>query len=75
MEDLLKQAETELDSNRRKAFFKQIMTKAADDLPEIYIGSVPRFFTFRDHVKGFTTDDAGRFRSFEGGLTHTWLEK
>lgn len=75
MDVLLKSAESELDPSKRKALFRQIMTKVAEDLPEIFVGYVPRFFTFRDHVKGFTTDDAGRFVSWRGGLTHTWSDK
>ncbi len=75
VESLLKKAETELDGNKRKELFRQVMTKAADDLPEIYIGFVPRFFALRDHVKGFTTDADGRFRWYGGGVTHTWLDK
>jgi hypothetical protein len=35
------------------------------------VGFVPRYFTFRDYVKGFTTDGEGRFV----GLTDTWLER
>jgi len=75
MEGLLTKAETELDPGRRKALFKQILTKAADEVMEIFLGSIPRFFTLRDYVKGFATDDAGRFNNPEGGLSHTWLDK
>jgi len=75
MDALLKKAETELDLEKRKSLFRQIVTKVAVDLPEVYIGSVPRYFTFRSPVKGFTTDDEGAFRSWSGGLHYTWLDK
>ena len=74
MDALLKRAESEMDQPRRKALFTQIVTKLVADAPELHIGFVPRFFTFRDHVKGFTTDGNGFFRHREGGLNHTWLD-
>ena len=75
MDALVNNAETELDVNKRKALFRRILTKMSEDVPEIYVGFVPRFFTMRDYVKGFTTDAAGRFMSLHGGLTHAWLDK
>jgi ABC-type transport system substrate-binding protein len=75
MDALVNSAETELDPKKRKALFEQILTKMSEDVPEIYVGFVPRFFTVRDRVKGFTTDAAGRFMPWNGGLTHTWLDK
>ena len=75
MDALIISAETELDPNKRKALFKRILTKMSEDIPEIYVGFVPRFFTVRDYVKGFTTDAAGRFMPWNGGLTRAWLDK
>jgi peptide/nickel transport system substrate-binding protein len=75
MDALLERAESELDPARRKALFHQVVTKVADDLPELYIGFVPRYFTFRDHVKGFTSDYEGRFMHAEGGLSGTWIDR
>jgi ABC-type transport system substrate-binding protein len=75
MDALLDRAEVELDPARRKALFKDVLTKLWDDVPEVYIGFVPRFFTFRDYVKGFTSEDEGRFVHYEGGVTRTWLDK
>jgi peptide/nickel transport system substrate-binding protein len=71
----LKMAETELDGKRRKELFRQIITKMAEDLPQIYFGFIPRFYTFRDYVKGFSTGADARFRWADGGVTHTWLDK
>ncbi len=75
MEELLKKAETELDSKNRRAQFKQVLTKLGEDLPFLPIGFVPRFFTMRDYVKGFATDARGTFRSLGRGLNHAWLDK
>ena len=54
---------------------RQIVQKVAEDLPEFAIGFVPRFFAYRDYVKGFTSDSEGRFRWSRGGLNYTWLDK
>ncbi len=71
----LKMAETELDGKKRKGLFRKIITKMAEDLPQIYIGFIPRFYTFRDYVKDFSTGADARFRWSDGGVTHTWLDK
>ncbi len=75
VEDLVKKAETELNPTKRKAQFKQILTQVGEDLPFIPVGYVPRFFTLRTYVKGFTTDSGGAFRPWGAGLNHAWLDK
>jgi len=75
MDNLIKKGETEFDPDIRRAVFKRIITKVAEDLPEVYLGYGPRFFTFRKFVKGFTTDDNADFRWWRGGLHYTWLDK
>jgi ABC-type transport system substrate-binding protein len=75
MDAMLKRAETELDARKRRELFKEILTKLAQDVPELYLGFSPRFFAFRDYVRGYTTDDNGSFRWWGGGLHQTWLDK
>ncbi len=75
MDAMLKKAEVEIDPKKRRALFKQILTKLNDDLPFVPVGYVPRFFTFRDDVKGFLTDSRGGFRPWGSGLNYTWQEK
>jgi ABC-type transport system substrate-binding protein len=75
MDALLERAETELDEAQRRALVKQIVTRKSDDIPQLPIMFVPRFFAFRDYVKGFTSDADGSFRWFHGGLNYTWLDK
>jgi ABC-type transport system substrate-binding protein len=72
---LLTRAEIEADMKKRKEIFGRVIGKVMEDLPEMPIGYVPRFYTFRDHVKGFTTNDEGEFQWWGGGLSHTWLDK
>jgi peptide/nickel transport system substrate-binding protein len=75
MEALINRAETEMNHQTRRELFKRILTKLNDDVPTVFLAFVPRFFAFRDHVKGFTSIDDGTYRWFGGGLTHTWLDK
>jgi len=66
----------ELDQKKRHEILGRIVAKINDDVPVISIGFVPRFFTFRDYVKGFKTNSSGgRFVWGGGGLTRTWLDK
>ncbi len=67
--------ETEPDAGKRKALLREILTKLAEDLPEIPIGFVPRHFALREYVKGFSTDDNASFRWWGGGLNYTWLDR
>jgi peptide/nickel transport system substrate-binding protein len=71
----LDQLEVEHDRAKRRKLLEQILVKLSDDLPEIPIATVSRFFAFRDHVKGFTTDREGRYLWAGGGVTRVWLEK
>jgi peptide/nickel transport system substrate-binding protein len=72
---LLEKAELESDHKKRKELFDRIVSKVSEDLPELPIGYVPRFYTFREYVKGFTVNDEGEFQWWGGGLSHTWLDK
>ena len=76
VEGLFEKLDTELEHKKRKKSLAKIITKVNQDVPILTIGFVPRFFSLRDYVKGFTTDDDGaRFVWGGGGLTRTWLDK
>ena len=75
VEAMVKKAEVELNPTKRKAQFKKVLTQVNKDLPFIPVGFVPRFFTVRTSVKGFTTDAGGAFRPWGGGMNYTWLDK
>jgi dipeptide transport system substrate-binding protein len=72
---LLKKAESELNQEKRRALFKQAVSMLAADVPILPIGFTPRFFTFRDHVKGFVTNASGDFQPWGGGLAQAWISK
>ncbi len=66
---------TERDPEKRKVLLRMVITKKNEDVPIVPVGFVPRFFTFRDYVKGFKTDSDGAFVHTGGGLTSAWLDK
>ena len=68
-------AEAEIDQDKRRALFKQVVTKVVQDLPIFPIGFTPRFFTFRDHVKNFVTNGGGDFEPWGAGLSRAWVDK
>ena len=72
---LLKKAESEVDMEKRKAIFRQVVAKLADDTPLVALGFTPRFFTFREHVKGFVTNAGGDFQPWGAGLSRAWVDK
>lgn len=72
---LLEKAEVEPNHSKRKEIFERIIAKVSEDVPELPIGYVPRFYSFRDYVKGFATNSEGEFQFLGGGLSRTWLDK
>jgi peptide/nickel transport system substrate-binding protein len=75
MDVLLKKAATELNPKQRRLLFKQVVKKVTEDVPFIPVGYVPRFFTVRDYVKGFTSNSEGEFRPWSGGMNYAWIDK
>ena len=72
---LLRKAEAEIDQDKRRNLFRQVVTKLLEDSPIFAIGFTPRFFTFRDHVKGFVTNGSGDFQPWGAGLSYAWVDK
>jgi peptide/nickel transport system substrate-binding protein len=72
---LMERGKTELNVERRKEIFRQILNKLADDLPQLNVGFVPRYYTFGDYVKGFSTDGEGHIMHHGGGIHYVWLDR
>jgi peptide/nickel transport system substrate-binding protein len=72
---MIAKAETEVDLEKRRGLFKRIAGKIVGDAPILPIGFTPRFFAFRDHVKGFTTNHDGDFIYWNGGLNYASIDR
>jgi peptide/nickel transport system substrate-binding protein len=75
VDELITRADSELDDARRRAMYKEILTRTADDVPYVRLVFVRKPFTLRDYVQGFSVDREGRFRWIGGGMQTTWLDK
>jgi peptide/nickel transport system substrate-binding protein len=75
LDALMERGKTELNQERRRETFRQILNKLADDLPQINVGFVPRYYVFGDFVKGFSTDGEGHIMHHGGGINFVWLDK
>jgi ABC-type transport system substrate-binding protein len=75
MDELFDRADSEPDVAKRKALYKQILTKASEAMPIVGLVFVRKPFALQDYVKGFVVDREGRFRSSVGGMNTTWLDK
>jgi len=71
---LLNKGAIEVNPDKRKALFKQIVTKVNEDLPVLYLGVVPRFWGLRGHVKGFAAGSQYLIW-WGGGVNYVWLDK
>jgi ABC-type transport system substrate-binding protein len=60
---------------KRRELFKQILTRAGEEVAVVPITFVSRFFALRDYVKNFSTGPDGEFRVYGGGLNYAWLDK
>lgn len=74
-DELMRKAEAEIDPQKRRELFKKVVTKLMQDIPIFPIGFTPRFFTFRDHVKGFATNASGDFQPWGAGLSRAWVDR
>lgn len=45
------------------------------DVPDLPLAYVPRFFTYHGRYNGFTTDGDGKFNDVTFGLSRVWLGK
>ena len=46
-----------------------------EEVPDIALAYVPRYFTYQQKVKGFETDDDGRLNIPHAGLSRVWISQ
>ncbi|HEY3028601.1 MAG TPA: hypothetical protein VGJ68_00290, partial [Bradyrhizobium sp.] len=75
MDRLLVEARKTTDQKKRYELYAKVGRILHDDTPELPLVYVPRFFTYNDKVKGFSTDGDGRFNAVSFGLSRVWIDR
>jgi peptide/nickel transport system substrate-binding protein len=70
---LLAEAERTTDQKKRYELYSKVMKIFHDEIPDIPLAFVPRFFTYQQKVKGFETDHDGRFNLSTDGFSRVWI--
>jgi peptide/nickel transport system substrate-binding protein len=63
------------DTKQRYELYRKAIQAYHDDVVDIPLAYVPRYFVFQQRVRGFQTDDDGRFNTPDGGLSRVWLTR
>jgi peptide/nickel transport system substrate-binding protein len=75
MDRVLLDASKMTDLKKRHELYAKVAQTLLDDAPELPLVYVPRFFTYQDKIKGFTTDGDGRFNGVSFGFSRLWVER
>jgi ABC-type transport system substrate-binding protein len=70
---LVEEAGKIFDPKRRYELYAKAARILHDEIPDIPLAMVPRFYTHQQKVRGFETDWDGRFNLTAGGLSRVWL--
>jgi ABC-type transport system substrate-binding protein len=63
------------DAKQRYELYRKAIQAFHDDVVDIPLAYVPRYFVFQQKVLGFETDADGRFNMPDGGLSRVWLAR
>jgi ABC-type transport system substrate-binding protein len=63
------------DAKQRYELYRKAIQTYHNDVVDIPLAYVPRYFVFQQKVRGFETDDDGRFNMPHGGLSRVWLAR
>lgn len=74
MDRLLEEAVRIQDEKKRYEVYAKVARMLHDDIPDIPLVYVPRYFTYQQKVRGFETDLDGRFQMTTAGFSHVWIE-
>jgi len=72
---VLETAVTTRDAKQRYELYRKVIQVFHDDVVDIPLAYVPRYFVFQQKVLGFETDADGRFNMPDGGLSRVWLAR
>jgi len=73
MDRLLAEALRTADAKKRYELYNKVVRIIHEEVPEIPLVFVPRYFTYNQKVRGFETDMNGRYNASTRGLSRTWI--
>lgn len=62
------------DPKKRYELYAGALGILNQEIPAVSMAFVPRYFTYRQKVRGFNTDGGDRFNTVGSGLSRVWLE-
>jgi len=62
------------DQKKRYELYTNALGILNQEIPAISMAFVPRYFTYRQKVRGFTTDGGDRFNTVTAGFSRVWIE-
>jgi peptide/nickel transport system substrate-binding protein len=74
VDKLLDRARTTAEGRERRDLYKKAMEIINFDSSQVNLAFTSRFFGFRPHVKGFSTNRTGEFSFFGGGFVYSWID-
>ena len=63
------------DEKKRRELYAKVTRILFDEVPDLPLVYVPRFFTHREKVKGYATDGDGRFNAVTFGVSRAWIDR
>jgi ABC-type transport system substrate-binding protein len=75
MDRILLEASRMTDQKKRREVYTKVAQTLIDEAPELPLVYVPRFFTYQEKIKGFTTDGDGRFNGVSFGFSRVWVDR
>jgi peptide/nickel transport system substrate-binding protein len=71
---LMAEAAKVQDPKKRYELYAKALAILNQEIPIISLAFVPRYFSYRQNVRGFTTDGTGRFNTSTSGFSRMWIE-
>jgi len=62
-----------IDPKKRYEVWSKVVRIIDEEVPEIPLAFIPRYYTFHKKVRGFETDWDGRFNMTTAGFSRVWI--